>query len=69
MTPIEEVLRVDVYHLKQAIEYQKKEIAYLRDLVSREEGHRLFKLCISKGAHPGNVYQWLKEKLSNDPDD
>lgn len=38
-------------------------IKQLEELNDRNEGRRLFQLCVNKGAIPGHVYQWLKEKL------
>lgn len=31
----------------------------------RQEGRRLFELCLKHGAKPGSVHKWLKEKLES----
>lgn len=31
----------------------------------RNEGRRLFELCLKHGAKPGKVHEWLKEKLES----
>lgn len=40
-----------------------RQVEELEALNDRNEGRRLFQLCVKNGAIPGHVYQWLKEKL------
>jgi len=48
---------------------EKNEIIRLQTkIILEQEGRRLFQECVRHGARPGNVLQWLKERLDvSDP--
>jgi hypothetical protein len=47
---------------------KNKYIRELQEEVNRNEGRRLFSLCVSHGATPGNVLEWLRNKLDDSTD-
>lgn len=68
-------LRSEVKRLKRACEKEFSSVQTLDaentrlklDSMHGTEGRRLFNLCLNHGAIPGQVHQWLKQRLEGTP--
>jgi len=48
---------------RQTIIELRRKVKELQQEIDRQEGRRLFELCVRFGAKPGSTYKWLKEQL------